>query len=460
MNEVHDNFEKSETDLTDSETKSPPNIVVCSDGTWNQGGAVNPTNVWRTYLVTSPENQIKLHDNGVGSEGIKLFQYFGGAFGYGISQNIQELTAFIIQSYQPGSKIYLFGFSRGAYTVRVLAELLCRYGIPRKEKFKTAEDVNRAAAKMLRFYKRQNSAHHRSNKFKNVESRLDAEIAEFQQEFCDLNAGDDKHLIHFLGCWDTVEALGVPFEPIKRIAKFFFRLRFRNTKPNEKIKTICHALSLDDERRAFHPLCFTDRGVDDQTVHQTWFPGNHCHVGGGYSRDQMAMKPLEWMIRHAENQGLKIDESKLQEFLKTGYTHGQLPNSREGLNFFYSYYPRRIDEFQRAGPWSIHVSAFERLGEQIQFYVPTSMMVDKGHVGQDGGKVDTRTFDRVPAFVEEKDDRQRNSPDYPTIFFEGGGGHLEYDQQHGLLPITDRVCLEETMPYFEQMKEVNEKYIR
>ena len=392
-------IDSAEETGADSKQKSgqesgAPNIVVFSDGTWNQGGAANPTNVWRAFLVTSEKNQIKFHDNGVGSEGMRVSRLIGGAFGYGISRNLRELIAFIIQAYQPGSKIYLFGFSRGAFTVRVLANILCMYGIPTKENLQTTEDVESVAAEMLKCYKREKSRLFASGEA-GLNDKRESNTVKFQKDHaCYLHNGTlktnpredaDRPLIHFLGCWDTVDALGVPFEPLKRVAKFYFPLSIRksNLRPHPKIQTVCHALSLDDERRAFHPLCFDDPGdaAPDQTLHQTWFPGNHCHVGGGYQRDQMAMVPLGWMLQHARNAGLSVNKEQLDDMLSTGFTHGQLPNSRGGMNFFYGYHPRRMDDFQRTGPWSVHISAVERLGEQIQFYLPTGMIVSREKLG-------------------------------------------------------------------------------
>src|SRR5918993_271152 len=98
------------------------NLVLCSDGTGNSGGKLNGTNVWRLFLAVDQDlappdqgrRQVAFHDDGVGSESFKILRFIGGAFGWGISRNLCELYEFLIQTYDPGDDIYLFGFSRGA----------------------------------------------------------------------------------------------------------------------------------------------------------------------------------------------------------------------------------------------------------------------------------------------------------------------------------------------------------
>lgn len=394
-------------------------------------------------------------------------QIIGGAFGWGISQNLRELLSFVIQSYQPGSKIFLFGFSRGAFTVRLLADIICRYGIPNKNGLKTAEQVEAVATKMLRSYKHVNRMlwrTHRKNsddqKSQFIESHPEVrqlrvgnyrsnsndgvQFGSPEQQASDSN--ETEHLIHFLGCWDTVEALGVPFEAVKQAAIFYFPLRSQNTIPSPKIKTIRHALSLDDERKTFHPLCFTDHHVPGQDILQTWFPGNHCHVGGGYSRDQMAMAPLEWMIKHACGSGLDINESQFEDYIADKYVHGQLPCARSGMNFFYGYHPRRIDHFQKTGPWSIHVSAFQRLGNQIQTYLPTGMLVENTNIHKD-------TLGRSPGSHSVN-----SEVDAPVIYIDGGGVTLELDNSKLDLNIPKQISLgsDDVKDYVSLMSNINE----
>src|SRR5919106_2531604 len=100
------------------------NIILCSDGTGNSGGKGRGTNVWRLYKaldVSDPSTQIAFYDDGVGSEDFRLFRIMGVAFGWGLARNVRQLYTFLVRHYHPGDDIFLFGFSRGAFTVRSLA---------------------------------------------------------------------------------------------------------------------------------------------------------------------------------------------------------------------------------------------------------------------------------------------------------------------------------------------------
>jgi type VI secretion system (T6SS) phospholipase Tle1-like effector len=107
------------------------NIVLLSDGTGNSAAKLNKTNIWRLYqaLDLSGEDQIAFYDDGVGTSGIRPLRLFGGGFGWGLSRNIRDLYRFLCRHYRPGDRIYLFGFSRGAFTVRTVAALIAKCGV-------------------------------------------------------------------------------------------------------------------------------------------------------------------------------------------------------------------------------------------------------------------------------------------------------------------------------------------
>src|SRR5437870_2753172 len=108
----------------------PKNIILCSDGTGNSGGVGYNTNVWRVYLAVDHQppgkdlKQVAFYDDGVGSQDYKILKIIGGAFGWGISENLCQLYAFLMLHYQPGDKLFLFGFSRGAFTIRTLGNMI------------------------------------------------------------------------------------------------------------------------------------------------------------------------------------------------------------------------------------------------------------------------------------------------------------------------------------------------
>src|SRR4051812_1845331 len=104
------------------DTLMPKNIVLCSDGTGNAGGKGYGTNVWRIYNAINHQprpdlQQVAFYDDGVGSQDYKFLRAIGGAFGWGISDNLRQTYAFLMLHYRPGDRIYLFGFSRGAFTI-------------------------------------------------------------------------------------------------------------------------------------------------------------------------------------------------------------------------------------------------------------------------------------------------------------------------------------------------------
>ena len=113
------------------------NIVICSDGTGNRGGKTHGTNVWRIFNAVDryhPDiKQITYYDDGVGTDDILWLRLLGGAFGYGISRNIRQAYGFLAMNYEEGDRVFLFGFSRGAFTVRSLAGMICRCGLLTRE---------------------------------------------------------------------------------------------------------------------------------------------------------------------------------------------------------------------------------------------------------------------------------------------------------------------------------------
>ena len=139
-------------------------IVLCSDGTWNRGGPGAPTNVWRLHqaLDRQGQNIVTCHDNGVGTERGPIGKLMGGAFGFGLYTNVADLYAFLIRQYRPGDRIYLFGFSRGAFTVRLLSGILDSFGIVDPKQFSQEptgqmafeESPERAAEFVVRAFRR------------------------------------------------------------------------------------------------------------------------------------------------------------------------------------------------------------------------------------------------------------------------------------------------------------------
>ena len=120
------------------------NIILSTDGTGNAGGVGHGTNVWRLHTAIDRQSHLTVEDNirqvafyhdGVGTQDKKILKIIGGAFGYGLKRTIKELYTFLVNNYEPGDQIYLFGFSRGAYTVRLLAGMILACGIIDRNKY-------------------------------------------------------------------------------------------------------------------------------------------------------------------------------------------------------------------------------------------------------------------------------------------------------------------------------------
>lgn len=364
---------------------SQKNIVICSDGTWQKGGQATPTNVWRTYLAVDDDNQIKLHDDGVGSGGsIRIHKIIGGAFGYGISRNIEQLLEALINIYEPGAKIYLFGFSRGAFTVRVLADLICLLGIPQAGDG-TPEEISNKAKDLVAAYKQLNRE--RNSRISEDEHRANVDRLRGELNVHQIEGDFD---VHFVGCWDTVEAVGLPTDVLKKLAiRFMFPLRFADQFPSPRVRHLCHALCLDDERHTFHPLIWhTPNGglSPGQTLDQVWFPGGHAHVGGGYAKDQLALTPLGWMLKKAKAAGLRLNEDICATYRTQSYRHGEMHSSRPGFYKFYRYCPRRLSDIFKGkngeplekdlAACRVHRSVLDRITARTANYAPTAIDVD------------------------------------------------------------------------------------
>jgi uncharacterized protein (DUF2235 family) len=276
-------------------------IVICADGTWDRPEEDLkkdfPTNVLRVARGVKPVDsrgveQIVFYDWGVGSyyEPVK-----GGAFGNGINKNIQDGYRFIVQNYKPGDDLYFFGFSRGAYTVRSLAGFIYNCGILKREHARLIQ-------KAFDLYKD-----------RKIHPESGASI-KFREKY----SVRSEIRVKFVGAWETVGALGIPF----RVFGFLNdKHHFHDAKIGPNILHARHALALDELRDDFKPTIWKVRPRMD--LKQVWFAGAHADVGGGYGPDARGRArgkflsdiPLEWMLKEAESFGLRF-ERHLKESLK------------------------------------------------------------------------------------------------------------------------------------------------
>ena len=279
------------------------NIVICCDGTSNQFARCN-TNVVKLCQLLSkdPTRQAIYYHPGLGTReplGFKpawrrtVARIAGLAFGYGIKQDIADLYGFIIDQWQPGDRIFLFGFSRGAYTVRALAAMIHLYGLAMPGNQELVPYAVRLFWSMR-------------GRPEEDQQQAKARFA-LAHEFRD-TLGIEPAAIHFLGVWDTVSSVGWIGSPVS----------LPYTRRNPSIAIARHAVAMD-ERRAFFRTNLLEP-APGQDVSQVWFPGVHCDVGGGYdlAESDLSNITLRWMIGEARAAGLLFDEAKLAAYFAAG----------------------------------------------------------------------------------------------------------------------------------------------
>jgi uncharacterized protein (DUF2235 family) len=372
-------------------------IVLLSDGTGNSAAKVWRTNVWRLFeaLDLSCSDQVACYDDGVGTSSFKPWAMLGGAFGFGLKRNVISLYKFACRNHRSQEdEIFGFGFSRGAFTIRVLMGLILDQGLVPAASI-TESELNRQA---LQAYRRYHRRHFHTNWWLILES-----IAKF------LRRGKPRPSlspapfpvprIRFLGLWDTVAAYGLPVEEMTRgVSQWIAPLELPSHTPNPLVQRACQALSLDDERTTFHPVLWNERNqppqqgevryTRDEKITQIWFAGVHSNVGGGYPDDSLARIPLYWIMEEAKACNLTFKKSPLADpdpIVETRSAQdkdGRLYDSRSGLGIYYRFGPRRLYElchqkFSRTTGDEVHVqtpkiheSVLKRIQNNAHVYAP------------------------------------------------------------------------------------------
>ncbi len=261
----------------------PKNIVVFSDGTGQEGGKGYNTNVYKLFnmIEDRTNEQVAFYDAGLGTDWHILT---GNVGGFGITKNILQCYRFIFDNYEAGDNIFLLGFSRGATTVRSVSGFIHQFGIlPRS----------------------------RGDLIEKAYDLYEIEDAEKRQQKADEFIGKHHTMwarIKFLGVWDTVAALGLPFKGVDTILNQlpFFKHEFHNLTLSPSVENAYHALSIDDERLTFHPTLWDRNILPYQTMKQVWFCGVHTDVGGGYPEQELSDITLLWIKNRAMEHGLRI----------------------------------------------------------------------------------------------------------------------------------------------------------
>ncbi len=295
-------------------------LIICCDGTWQKISSPYPTNVVKITQALSDPQQLVFYSEGIGT-GNWIDRIAGGILGWGIDKNIQEAYRFLCLNYAPGDRIFLFGFSRGAYTVRSLVGLIRSVGILPRQGIRIIPTAYQLYQTVKGKYVDRDTATRETIKI----SELDR-IVEFRQQMTDRFGTDYQEIVEIdlLSCWDTVGALGIP--RLLWLPKFIDRLlykkyQFHNTKLSSKIAHALHAVSIDENRQAFSPTPM--QPAQPGQVTEVWFPGGHGGVGGGTRANSgLSNAALLWTIESVErlDLGLIFDRSKIEDGIATDPT--------------------------------------------------------------------------------------------------------------------------------------------
>jgi uncharacterized protein (DUF2235 family) len=330
------------------------NVVIFSDGT-GQGASMpkaERTNVWKLWDATkaaAPAQQITFYDEGLGAEHKREWWRWGydlasRATGLGISQNIKDCYTALIEHYEPGDRVFLIGFSRGAFTVRSLGGVLSLCGIPQRDAAgKNPHDPKNKKSRLAlveeaveKVYK-----HYGDNQKKDERIALGAE---YRDRYHSISIeATDPPFPYFIGVWDTVRALGVPGSS----GLVFWRHDFHDATLNPHVPYARQALSIDESRQIFAPEIWdeseeTAEGKARGRIKQVWFPGVHSDIGGGYRETGLSDLSLEWMVHEATTveHPLIVDRTKLrlkpshdgiQHDERTGWGRAWVEGTREGV---------------------------------------------------------------------------------------------------------------------------------
>jgi uncharacterized protein (DUF2235 family) len=358
------------------------NIVICCDGTGNEFGKQN-SNVVKLYkMLVCDATQIAYYHPGIGTMGARnaltgiskwWTQVIGLAFGYGISDNVADAYQFLMWNFSPGDQVYVFGFSRGAYTARALCGMLHIVGLLTGGN----EGLIPYAIRMIKH------------------NPIDFAVAsDFKKTF----SRDCKP--HFVGVWDTVSSVGWVYNAV--------RFPFTTATSNADLAMVRHAMSIDERRAFFRQNLFGTPNRTEQDVSEVWFAGVHSDVGGSYpeSESQLSKITLRWMVAQAESSGLTVDPTRKADVLggKPPYAAPDpvtknLHESLRGLWWIAEVWPKIVHVQTSPGVWKksvranlgrrrwiaegslVHASVKQRLDDKSLGYAPRNLPEERHIVG-------------------------------------------------------------------------------
>ncbi len=331
----------------------PKNIVICCDGTGNEVKKGAISNVLELYLrldKRDPARQVVYYDPGLGilpAAGVQtrtakaITRLLGLAFAYGLTANIREAYTFLMRNYAEGDRIFLYGFSRGAYTVRALAGLVFMCGLLDPN----CDNLVDYAIHL-----------HRSREHGEPPWKKAARFRKYFPRQWPTERGEGR--IHFLGVWDTVKSVGL----------FRRSLVLPYTARLEAVSHGRHALAIHERRTKFPPNVWSPGNADEISpltgeprFRQVWFAGVHSDVGGGYEENGLSDIALQWMLRESERHGLLVDPAAEVRTLAPD-PMGELHNSLIPIWWLLGWRRRRA-----ARPVLAHVSVRARRERDARF---------------------------------------------------------------------------------------------
>ncbi|SEI91288.1 DUF2235 domain-containing protein [Demequina mangrovi] len=269
-------------------------IVVLCDGTWSRADQKNATNI-ATLKKSIPDvaadgiEQKVGYDEGVGVVGAMVTRLAGGAFGWGLSQNVRDGYAHVVKHYEHGDDVFLFGYSRGAYTARSLAGFIRNVGVITTEG-RDEDQVKALIDEAYALYRDPAPEAHPNGE----------KAVAFRKEHSHPDFG-----IRFIGVFDTVGSLGIPGFDNPLIRRLNKKWGFHDTDLSSTVKAAFHALAIDEQRKTFAPTLWKiPQDAPDQVAEQVWFAGGHSNVGGGHPDRGLSDIALRWIGAKAAGQGL------------------------------------------------------------------------------------------------------------------------------------------------------------
>jgi uncharacterized protein (DUF2235 family) len=369
------------------------NIVLCSDGTGNQDIKNRGTNVFKLYEAVDIQGhklhpvtkQVAFYDDGIGTRNA-FAKVIGGAFGWGFSKNVRALYRELVNVYEPGDRIYLFGFSRGAYTVRALAGFIQYSGILDIDYY-SKQPFELLTSKIQQCWDDFRTVAFKAGPAQERRSKIPTpdEVATRRHEAIERRrrnhavSPEEKLDIAFIGVWDTVGAIAAPFDGLRELINFIYPIWFSDNTLGQEVARACHALALNEERRTFHPELWNEKNGSETRIKQVWFAGVHSNVGGGYPKQGMSLVSLDWMMAEAGNAGLRFNACDVGLVHDHQDVHDKLYDSRAGIGLYYRWAPRDVSqlcaEHKIARP-KVHVSLFERIANGTDAYAPGNIPCD------------------------------------------------------------------------------------